>query len=259
MNALINNHWQNLRQFTRARIALGRAGSALPTSVNLQFQLDHARARDAVHLPLQVEVLKDALQSLHPAILVANSQARSRSEYLQRPDLGRLLAPADRTALAAHCDNYDIAIIVADGLSARAVQEHSVGVLGLLVPALKQAGLALAPLVIAREGRVAIGDEIGQALGAKLSLVLIGERPGLSSPDSLGIYLTYDPAPGRSDAQRNCISNIRPPEGQGYPQAVDTCLYLCRHALQRQLSGVALKDDSATLEQSPAVHIPFFP
>ncbi len=259
MSAITRNGWRSLRAFTDARIASGRAGNGLPTAAHLGFQLDHARARDAVHLPLDVAALQPALQTLGHASVLVNSEAPDRRVYLQRPDLGRRLSPVDEQVLREHASQADIAITIADGLSARAVQEHALPLLAELLPALSAEGFSVAPLVIALQGRVAIGDAVGAALAARLSLVLIGERPGLSSPDSLGIYLTYDPRPGKVDAERNCISNIRPPQGLGYAQARDTCLYLCRNALRRGLSGVGLKDDSMTLEQggADAARIPF--
>lgn len=258
MTSIIKNRWHSLRRYTSARIALGRAGSALPTSVNLQFQLDHARARDAVHLPLDTTALISDLDRTGLQVIKVHSQAVDRSDYLRRPDLGRQLQADDHDTLLRLADNSDIVIVIADGLSSTAVQRHTNPLLDKLIPALREAGFSIAPIVLVTQGRVAIGDSIAQALGARLSLVLIGERPGLSSPDSLGIYLTYAPRPGRSDAERNCISNIRPPEGLSYAQAVDTCLYLCRNAMQRKLSGVALKDDSVTLEQHETTQIPFF-
>lgn len=259
MNDVTRNRWQSLRRYTRARIALGRAGHALPTDANLQFQLDHARARDAVQQPLDSAALIGQLSHFGVPVISVRSQATNRAEYLRRPDLGRRLLPDDRDKLNIMAQPADIAITVSAGLSSTAVQRHAGPLLEVLVPALREAGFSLSPLTVVSQGRVAITDDIGEALAATLSLILIGERPGLSSPDSLGIYLTYQPQPGRSDAERNCISNIRPPHGLDYAKAVDTCLYLCRHALQRKLSGVELKDDAMTLEQASADRIPFLP
>jgi ethanolamine ammonia-lyase small subunit len=250
--------WQSLKQFTPARIALGRAGAALPTTANLQFQLDHARARDAVHLPMDVPALVSGIEALQLSPVLLQSLAGHRQQYLQRPDLGRQLAEVDWQRLAGLKNEagFDIAIIVGDGLSAAAVNHHALPVLAELLPSLGNAGYSLAPLCIARQARVALADDIGEALGARLSLMLIGERPGLSSPDSLGIYLTYEPERGCHDAQRNCISNIRP-DGLSYQQASETCLYLLVAALRKKLSGVELKDDSHRLDEVGSDYIPF--
>jgi ethanolamine ammonia-lyase small subunit len=258
MSTVTRNDWHWLRQYTTARIGGGRAGNALPTAEQLQFQLDHARARDAVHLPLDAAALARGLEAFDLPCLRVRSQAVDRRDYLQRPDRGRRLRNEDRRQLEASRDLYDVVLIVADGLSAAAVHTHAQPCLRALVPALQDEGVTLAPLVVVEQGRVAIGDDIGEALGARLSLLLIGERPGLSSPDSLGLYLTFGPRPGRTDAQRNCISNIRPPQGLAYLDATRTCLYLCRTALRRELSGVALKDESLTLAQAGSERIPFF-
>jgi len=224
----------DLRAFTPARVAIGRTGDSLPTAELLRFQLDHARARDAVHEPL------DPASLAVPHVLV-RSAAPDRATYLRRPDLGRRLAP---DADLAHGD-YDAAFVVVDGLSAPAVHRHALPLLEAVTPLL--ASWRLAPLTVVLQGRVAIGDEIGERLGARLVVVLIGERPGLTSPDSLGAYLTWDPRPGRTDADRNCISNIRP-EGLSYQAAAGTLVFLMAAARSRRLSGVALKDESRYLE-----------
>ena len=233
--------WTALRELTPARVALGRAGAALPTAEVLAFGLAHAQARDAVHAPLDVPRLVDDLAvSGWPALALA-SRAPDRQHYLLRPDLGRRVAPADlpRLAAAAPCT---LAFVLADGLSAQAVQAHAVPLLdavrGLLDPAWR-----LAPVCVVRQGRVAIGDEIGAALRAQLVAVLIGERPGLSAPDSLGVYLTYAPQVGRHDAERNCISNIRP-AGLGIETAARKLAWHLAEAFRLRLTGVALKDDS---------------
>lgn len=258
MSGVTDNRWRGLRRFTPARIALGRAGHAVSTRTHLQFQLDHARARDAVHLALDERDMAKQLEACGLPVLPLHSRAEDRATYLQRPDLGRLLRESDRLLLESRGQGAcDVVLVVADGLSSTAVNRHAPALVRALVPALQASGLTLAPLCLVSQGRVAIGDEIGLALEARLSLVIIGERPGLSSPDSLGLYLTFAPRPGRSDSERNCISNIRPPQGQSYQQAVDTGLYLCRNALQRGLSGVGLKDDSVTLEQGHSQQIPF--
>jgi ethanolamine ammonia-lyase small subunit len=220
-----------LKLFTPARVALGRAGDSLPTRELLRFQLDHARARDAVQEELDPNVLGFQY-------LLVHSAARTRAEYLRRPDLGRRLAPESRTLLKA--GEYDAAIIVADGLSAPAVHRHAAGVLAELLPLLED--WKLAPIVIALHARVALGDEIAQMLGARLAVVLIGERPGLTSPDSLGIYLTWNPRLGRTDAERNCISNVRS-EGISYELAARKLHFLMNEARRRKLSGVELKEE----------------
>lgn len=224
----------DLRSFTPARVALGRTGHSLPTAELLRFQLDHARARDAV------------FQELDPASLgiphiLLRSRAGSRAAYLRRPDLGRSLRDESRVLLQR--GDYDAAIVIADGLSATAVHHHAVPLLEALTPRLQAEGWNLAPLTIVLQGRVAIGDEIGALFGARLVVMLIGERPGLTSPDSLGVYLTWDPRPGRTDAERNCVSNVRT-EGLGYETAAGKTHFLMREARARKLSGVALKEDA---------------
>jgi ethanolamine ammonia-lyase small subunit len=224
----------DLRSFTPARVGIGRAGDSLPTAELLRFQLDHARARDAVHDPL------DPASLGVPHVLV-RSAAPDRATYLRRPDLGRRLAPDTRLERG----DYDAAFVIVDGLSAPAVHRHAAALLGAVTPLLES--WRLAPLTVALQGRVAIGDEIGERLGARLVVVLIGERPGLTSPDSLGAYLTWDPRSGRTDAERNCISNIRA-EGLSYRAAAGTLVFLMTAARSRRLSGVALKDESRYLE-----------
>jgi ethanolamine ammonia-lyase small subunit len=224
----------DLRSFTPARVGIGRTGDSLPTAELLRFQLDHARARDAVHEPL------DPASLGVPHVLV-RSAAPDRATYLRRPDLGRRLAPDTQLQRG----DYDAAFVIVDGLSAPAVHRHAVPLLEAVTALL--ATWRLAPLTVALQGRVAIGDEIGERLGARLVVVLIGERPGLTSPDSLGAYLTWDPRAGRTDAERNCISNIRP-EGLSYQAAAGTLVFLMAAARSRRLSGVALKDESRYLE-----------
>jgi ethanolamine ammonia-lyase small subunit len=226
----------DLKQFTPARVALGRAGHGLPTAELLRFQLDHARARDAVYREL------DPASLGLPHILV-RSAAPDRRTYLQRPDLGRKLSADARLAKG----DYDAAIVIADGLSAPAVHHHAVPLLEALSALLTAEDWRLAPLTVALQARVAIGDEIGQRLGARQVVVFIGERPGLTSPDSLGVYLTWDPRPGRTDAERNCISNVRT-EGIAYAAAARKLHFLMREARTRKLSGVALKEDAWLLD-----------
>ena len=234
-----NDLWAPLRRTTRARIGLGRAGNSLPTRRVLEFQAAHAAARDAVHDPLDVDDLVDRLQ--HAGIsapLQVRSRAASRDEYLHRPDLGR--SPADLSGLPK-TDSADIGIVLADGLSPRALTAHAAGMVDALVREF-DSRYRIAPLVIATQARVALGDYIGQALGVKTMLVLIGERPGLSVADSLGIYLTHRPVPGLTDADRNCISNIHPPDGLDYPTAAAIAASLVAAARKLGRSGVGLKD-----------------
>lgn len=242
--------WRELRAFTPARIALGRAGASLPTQAHLDFQLAHARARDAVHDGLEVHALAEALRQAGIESLAVRSVADGRDQYLKRPDLGRRLEGASRAQLErrfAAAGPVDAVFVLADGLSARAVHRHAVPLIGHLAPRLA-AGWSLAPVVLAEQGRVALGDEIGALLHARLAVMLIGERPGLSSPDSLGAYLTWDPRPGRTDADRNCVSNIRP-EGLICASASDKLHYLMNEARRRRLSGLGLKDHTGALEQ----------
>jgi ethanolamine ammonia-lyase small subunit len=227
----------DLKSFTPARVALGRTGHSIPTAELLRFQLDHARARDAVYEELDPS-------SLGVTHLLLRSKAHGRDMYLRRPDLGRTLSEESRTLLVQ--GDYDAAIVIADGLSAEAIHHHAVSLIDALLPKLEAEQWRLAPLTVVLEGRVAIGDEIGSLLGARLVVVLIGERPGLTSPDSLGIYLTWDPRPGRTDAERNCISNVRT-EGMPYEIAAHKIHFLMREARARKLSGVALKENAPAL------------
>ncbi|HTX39869.1 MAG TPA: ethanolamine ammonia-lyase subunit EutC [Bryobacteraceae bacterium] len=218
----------DLRSFTPARVALGRTGHSLPTAELLRFRLDHARARDAVYQPLDP-------QSLGVPHQLLTSAAGDRATYLQRPDLGRRLSRESRQELVK--GDYEAALVIADGLSAPAVHRHAVPLLEALRPYL--ADWRMAPLSVVLQGRVAIGDEIGELLGAKLVVMMIGERPGLTSPDSLGIYLTWDPRPGRTDAERNCISNVHT-EGIGYEVAARQLSFLMQQARLRRISGIHL-------------------
>ncbi|MFZ6873961.1 ethanolamine ammonia-lyase subunit EutC [Undibacterium sp. Di27W] len=239
-----SNPWAALRQFTQARIALGRAGVSVPTGAQLAFQLAHARARDAVHQALDVSELAQALQQAGYESLHVNSAAHDRNSYLQRPDLGRRLNEASRQHLQQlSSPPADLAIVIADGLSAPAVAQNALPLLENLRARLAPDNWSLAPIVIATQARVAIGDETGALLNAKAVLVLIGERPGLSSPDSMGAYLSWSPQPGLTDAARNCISNIRP-DGLSYEQAAYKLNYLLTEARKRGLTGVALKDET---------------
>jgi ethanolamine ammonia-lyase small subunit len=230
--------WSALRRHTPARIAPGRAGTSLPTSEVLRFAAAHAAARDAVHLPLDVAALLADLRAHGFEASTATSRAAARIEYLTRPDLGRQLAPGAADALADEGDG-GLCIVVADGLSAIAAQRHAVP----LLLALRERGLVADRLVVATQARVALGDAIGERVGASLVLVLIGERPGLSSPDSLGAYLTWQPKSGRVDSERNCVSNIRP-EGLPLPDAAARIAWLVGESRRRRLTGIGLKDDS---------------
>jgi ethanolamine ammonia-lyase small subunit len=238
--------WAFLRGFTFARIALGHAGGSVPTQALLEFRLAHAKARDAVYHALDLDRLQQALQNLGLPQIRVTSLANNRTTYLQRPDLGRQLHPDSRRTLAAATDytsDYDIVFLIGDGLSAIAIEQHAAALLAATLPELRQQTLRIGPIIIAEQARVALGDEVGEALRTKLIVVIIGERPGLSSPDSMGVYLTWAPRPGRMDAERNCISNIRP---QGLPmtEAAHKLLYLIHQARQYRLSGIQLKDES---------------
>jgi len=236
--------WQELAALTPARIGLGRTGSAQTTAETLRFALAHATARDAVHTPFDADRVASDIAALGLAALVAESAADSRQTYLLRPDLGRRLSADSRDRiLALAADPVDLALVVGDGLSSSAVHAHACAMVAALLPHVRREGWSLAPVVVARQARVALGDEIGEILGARLVLMLIGERPGLSTPDSLGIYLTHAPRIGRNDGERNCISNIH---GAGLSPdiAAFKAAWLMREALARRLTGVALKDES---------------
>jgi len=230
--------WTALRRHTPARISLGRAGTSLPTAEVLRFAAAHALARDAVHLPLDVATLLADLQALGLEALSVTSRAGSRVEYLTRPDLGRQLAPASRELLQGESATGPC-IVIGDGLSAVAAQTHAAP----LVAALCKVGVMPGRIVVATQARVALGDEIGERLRAPLVLMLLGERPGLSSPDSLGAYLTWAPKPGRVDSERNCVSNIRP-EGLPLADAAGRIAWLMHEAQRRRLTGIELKDGS---------------
>ena len=238
--------WASFRQLTAARIGLQRAGASLATGPLLGFALAHARARDAVNERLDEARLAAELAGLGAPVLSVSSAAQDRSIYLMRPDLGRRLASDGELALAAHRADYDIVFVIAGGLSARAVQMHAHPVLANTIAILRAEGWRIAPLVIVRYGRVATGDAIAAALGAASVAALIGERPGLSAPDSMGAYLTWQPHAGTTDANRNCISNIRP-EGIDYAAASQKLAHMLRAMRARRLSGIKLKDDSDRL------------
>ncbi|MBW8189719.1 ethanolamine ammonia-lyase subunit EutC [Neiella marina] len=242
-----HNPWQKLRRYTDARIALGRVGDSLPTQAHLEFQLAHAKARDAVHLPLDYELLQQQLSVFRLPILTLESQASDRACYLQRPDLGRLLSEQSLKAVADFSEGskqgYDIAIVITEGLSSLAIDKNASPLLAQLLPALAARQLSIAPLCMVKQGRVAVADAIGESLQAKLVLILVGERPGLSSPDSMGVYLTYQPQVGTADSKRNCLSNIRE-GGLSSEDATTRLLYLIDQALSRAYTGVDLKDET---------------
>jgi ethanolamine ammonia-lyase small subunit len=249
----MSDSWMSLRQFTAARIGIGHTGISQPTAAQLDFQLAHARARDAVHDAFDTAALTEALAAAWPGApspLVLNSAAENRNVYLQRPDLGRRLdAPARERLCALRGDNaqerpYDLALVVADGLSALAVTQNAAPLLQALRARLEASAWVLAPSTIVQQGRVAVGDEVGELLGAKIVVVLIGERPGLSSPDSMGLYVTWAPRVGVTDERRNCISNVRP-AGLGVEEAAGKLHWLLNEARRRQLTGVQLKDETA--------------
>ena len=253
--------WRRLSELTPARIALGRTGAGLPTSEAMKFALAHAQARDAVHTPLDPAQIGAGLDGLSLEYLTVSSSAVSRHSYLLRPDLGRRLDAVSRNALAARrtTGGVDIALVVADGLSARAAHTHAIAMTTALLPYLHKSAWSVGPVAVVTQGRVAIGDEIGALLGARLALVMIGERPGLSSPDSLGLYLTFAPEPGRTDGERNCLSNIHG-AGMCVEDAAFKAAWLMREAFSRRLTGVSLKDESgAFLSSAPDADTPALP
>ena len=232
--------WTDLRRFTPARVALGRVGNGVPTAAHLAFLAAHAAARDAVHAPLDVAALQASLAAAGLPCLAVHSEAPDRRTYLLRPDLGRRLRAADRDRLP--CMPGTLLFVVCDGLSATAVQRHAGTLLAQVIPRLP---VAMAPIVVAEQGRVALGDDIGEAIGAEAVTVLIGERPGLTAADSLGVYLTWQPRRGRTDAERNCISNIRP-DGLSPAAAADKLLWLIAAMRRLRLTGIGLKDEQQT-------------
>lgn len=243
----ISDSWESLKEFTAARIALGRVGNSVPLSAELEFKLAHAHARDAVYSELHISSLMKQLLPFHLSTLQVHSKAENRQQYLQRPDLGRLLDERSIQTLKDNAAPCDICLILADGLSADAINYNAIPLIEALLPLLRGTPFQLSPLCLAEQARVAIADYIGYELQAQLSIVLIGERPGLSSADSIGAYLTYGPHPGLTDESRNCISNIRP-GGLSPDLAAQKIFYLVQESFKRKLSGVALKDNSWLLE-----------
>jgi ethanolamine ammonia-lyase small subunit len=243
------NPLTTLRDYTPARVSLRRTGVSLATSEVLDFQLAHAEARDAVKAELDpnrfIHRLRTEIPTLQTApILTLSSAAPDRATYLRRPDLGRTLTSESASLL--HTAPCDIVIVIADGLSATAIEHHAIPLLSTLLPIFAEASYTLGPICIVNQSRVAIADEIGALLKARLSLILIGERPGLSSPDSLGAYITWSPTPGRNDADRNCISNIRA-AGLGYATAAAKIASYCSEARRLQLTGTVLKEPTQSL------------
>lgn len=238
--------WRSLRRFTRARIALGRVGASLPTRAHLDFQRAHARARDAVRLALDFDALAAALTREGCAVLRLHSRAADRDTYLQRPDLGRLLDDASIARLRRAAERLpppDVVPVICDGLSSMAIAGQAAAFAARLAAALAGRGLRAAPVCLVAQGRVAVGDPVGEVLAARMAVVMIGERPGLSSPDSMGIYFTYAPRTGATDADRNCISNIHA-GGLSHEEALAKLLYLMAEADRRRISGVRLKDET---------------
>ncbi|WP_257165515.1 ethanolamine ammonia-lyase subunit EutC [Bradyrhizobium sp. SRS-191] len=241
-----SDDWTWLSRYTEARIALGRCGPGLPTSAHLAFQAAHAEARDAVLKPFDAEQFTAEIAARGWPALAVHSRATDRATYLQRPDEGRLLSSASEALLSEPRPPADIAIVVADGLSSRAVQVNALPVLEILLPLLAATGRRLSPVIVASQGRVALADHVGELFGASASIILIGERPGLSAADSLGLYLTWLPRRGRVDSERNCISNVRQgglPPADAAKQAAN----LLARMFQHQAAGVSL----ARLPQLP--------
>lgn len=240
----MNDPWHTLRRYTQARIAQGRSGCGLPTSALLDFQLAHAAARDAVHQPWAIDRFAKGVEALGLEALSLATPVASREQYLQRPDRGRCLDEISRWLLEARtAEAIDVALIISNGLSSTAVDSHGLALLEAITVAYRHSSLRLGPICLVPNGRVALSDEIGALLNARLAVIIVGERPGLSAADSLGLYLTYAPRVGNTDAERNCISNIRPPDGLSYQAAAAKLAYLSHEALQHGLSGVMLKDD----------------
>jgi ethanolamine ammonia-lyase small subunit len=240
--------WETLRRFTQARIGIGRTGHGIPTTEHLKFQLDHARARDAVHWTWDIAGLQKKLKSEKIQSFVVKTPAVSRTEYLARPDLGRKLDSVSEKELRSKFKkSYDIAFLLSNGLSSSAIETHGFHFMKVLMKELKDLGFKVSPVFIADNSRVALSDSVGAAVKAKMVIMLVGERPGLTSSDSLAMYLTYAPKVGNTDAKRNCISNIRPPEGLDYKTAAKKTLFLINESFRRKLSGVQLKDEADLL------------
>ena len=240
-NNIENDNWEFLKKHTAARIALGHAGVSIPTNELLKFRLAHAQARDAVYSELDLQKISSELELLKLPYLTIKSSASSRNEYLSNPSTGKTLTEDAPKLINAAKSKVDLCIVIADGLSAKAVNNHAVEVIHILTKKLAKLNWTIAPIVLAKQARVALSDEIGSSLKADIILMLIGERPGLSSPDSMGAYITYEPKPGLTDERRNCVSNIRP-EGLTYNFAAEKLFYLLTEMKTRKISGVKLKD-----------------
>jgi len=240
------DHWEDLKQFTDARIALGRCGAAIPLSEVLKFKMAHAQARDAVHTDFDVKPIEDYLSKFSIRFLELQSHADDRSNYLVRPDLGRILSPESVDTLKEWSkqerDSIDFTLVISDGLSATAMHENVIPFLSAFFPMFQLSGLNMGPVILVKQGRVAVGDHIAELLKSKSVAILIGERPGLSSPDSMGIYLSYNARVGTTDEVRNCISNVRK-AGLSYYAAAQKLSYLLEQSHLRSISGVNLKDD----------------
>ena len=236
--------WQFLQTYTPARIARGRAGHSIPTSELLKFQSDHAQARDAVYSELAIQkITQNFIELFDSQVLLLKSEIKNRPQYLQRPDLGRTLSQKSREELMeGNWSESDICFIIADGLSAQAINQHALPVLENLLPRLQKINWEIGPICLVEQGRVAIGDEIGFLLKSEIVVILIGERPGLTSPDSMGAYITFRPSVGMTDESRNCVSNIRP-QGMDFQMATDKILYILTEMKSKKLSGVNLKDE----------------
>ena len=248
--------WIALRRFTQARIALGRAGHAVPTQALLDFQLAHAQARDAVQFPWNIDAFAEQLRDIGEETLILQTPVSSRSEYLRRPDFGRVLTEESRIRLCNFkARGVDVALIVSNGLSSTAVERRGIALLQTILEGLRVRQFRIAPICLVANGRVALLDDIGSVLDARVAVIVIGERPGLSAADSLGVYLSYAPKKGNTDAERNCISNIHPPEGLSYESATRKLLYLIEESIRRGFSGVALKDemDGLLVEGKPLI------
>jgi ethanolamine ammonia-lyase small subunit len=244
--------WDALRAVTPARVALGRAGGSLPTAARLQFRADQARARDAVIHDFDAAGLAAALTESGHAVVALSSAAASREEYIRRPDLGRMLSDPSRTSLRAlAAEPCDLAIVLCDGLSPLAVVRHGPALVAAIASSERLAGWSVGPIAVVSNGRVAVGDDVGSILRSRFVLVLIGERPGLSVPESVGAYLTFEPRPGRTDAQRNCVSNIHE-RGLAIDDAARRVVGLAVRASMLGLTGVGLNDDDPTVALDPS-------
>lgn len=241
----MSDRWSDLRALTQARIALGHAGHALPTGALLDFQLAHASARDAVHKPWDIEAFAEGVRALGLRPLALATPVTDRAEYLKRPDLGQTLdRESERKLRLQPPEAMDVAVVVTNGLSSTALDRHGLPLLQAIASACCVSGLRLGPVCLVANGRVAVSDPVGAALDARAAVIIVGERPGLSADDSLGLYFTYAPCPGRSNAERNCVSNVRPPAGMDYHEAASKLIYLTRESFRLGLSGVALKDET---------------